>query len=195
MKKPVAVVIGILLTLIPLPIYFLAQQHSAAQQNSLAQQQSEGTIVREASANGSHYIVYAKGDTLYLKETNANTTTPLRKVTGQVAPIMKISSSKPVAEFAYLTETSLIDPSSLRLNIHPSIPYTYDSTLENTSAYLETLHQDGWRTIGLYATTNYIDIYLEKKAIVSRVIVLKNSIKVFHDIQGPLPDPEQFVSK
>ncbi|QMV40511.1 hypothetical protein [Cohnella cholangitidis] len=187
MKKPAVVVIGILLLLIPLPIYLFAQQNTAAQQ------QPEGIVVREAIAGGSHYIVYAYDDTLYLKHTNQNTTTPLRKVTGQFDPILKTFSSNAVTDFAYLPGTSLIDPASLRLGISPSIPYTYDSTIENSSAYLETLRQDGWRTIGLYSTPKYIDTYLEKKATLARVIILKNSIKVFHDIQGRLPDPEQFV--
>lgn len=91
-----------------------------------------------------------------------------------------LSGRYAVANYKLIYASSLVDPASLGVDIKPSIPYTYDSSLEQSSIYLETLFLDGWTVQNTERGPGYIDYILEKDAAKARVIVLPDSLKVFY---------------
>ncbi len=154
----------------------------------------EVVVVKEVEAKGKHYINYVQGDTLYLKDMNTMVSTPLRKVTGGVHQLITRKNSTPITSYTYMSGSTLVDPVSLKIGIKQSIPYTYDSALEKSFVYLETLLYDGWEITGLYSDFSYMDYYLKKNNVVARLIILENSMKTFYEIKGTMPDPWTFVS-
>lgn len=85
-----------------------------------------------------------------------------------------------VAEYDMLSETTLIDPSSIDTAIARSIPHTYDASVEQSAVYLETLLFDGWTIDRAEAGVYYLDYYLSKNGNEARLIVLEGSLKVFY---------------
>lgn len=176
-----------LLLLIPLCI-FLYTPAVATQEKSFTR-----TITREVETKGAHYIHYVQGDTLYLEDMKAMSKIPLRKVKGEVRQSMVKASGNAIRTYSYLFGSNIVDPVSLNIGMLQSIPYTYDSSIEMSSIYLETLRFDGWEMIGFYSDPNFMDYYFKKNGVFSRVIVLEDSLKIFAGIKGELPDPLMYV--
>lgn len=87
------------------------------------------------------------------------------------------SGAKAASTFAYWEENGLIDPESL--GIQRSIPFTFDTTVEQAFVYVETLLANGWSITALDSYPQFIDYYLEKDGVVSRVIILEHCMKIF----------------
>ncbi|MFD0671962.1 hypothetical protein [Cohnella sp. GCM10027633] len=107
---------------------------------------------------------------------------------------IELSITEPAESFAYLPDTTIIDPASIGAGIEPDIPYTYASELEKTSIYLATMISDGWSNIGTYRDAAYADLYLAKNGIVCRVIAMPDFMKVLYPVRSELPDPERFIN-
>ncbi|THF74753.1 hypothetical protein [Cohnella fermenti] len=156
---------------------------------------SERIVVKEGMASGVRYIQYRIGGNLYVEDTASAKIVELRSASGEERSILTRAAAGAVTDYSYLPGTELVDPVSLQLGITPSIPYTYDASLVGSSRYLDTLLADGWEMRGTYSSSDYIDCYLRKGDIVSRVIVLRSSLKVFYGVNGPLPDPLKYASE
>lgn len=178
---------AILMLIVPLSIY------SFNEPNQVKEESMKGVIVREASAGGAHYINYIWEDKLFLEDLNTKVSTLLYNVTGTVRPSFTRRAGYVIPSQTYIFGTQIIDPVSLKIGIKKSIPYTYDSTMENNFIYLDSLLYDGWEIQGYYSDYNYIEYYLKKEKTVVRVIILENSIKIYNDIKGELPDPLKFI--
>ncbi|MDQ0885043.1 hypothetical protein QFZ81_000131 [Paenibacillus sp. V4I9] len=186
-----AVIVGSPLLLLVLAGFYFSL---AASHESEIKLPAEVVIVKEVEANGEHYINYVQGDTLFLKDMNTRVSTPLRKVTGGVRQLITRKNGTPITSYTYMSGNTMVDPVSLKIGIKQSIPYTYDSALEKSFVYLETLLYDGWEITGFYSDFSYVDYYLKKNNVVSRLIILENSMKTFYEIKGTMPDPWTYVS-
>lgn len=178
----------LLLVLVGFIFYFSASHESENEKPPVV------VVVKEVEAKGEHYINYVQGDTLFLKDMNTRVSKQLRKVTSGARQLITRKNSTPITSYTYMTSNTLVDPVSLKIGIKQSIPYTYDSALEKSFVYLETLLYDGWEITGFYSDFSYIDYYLKKNNVVARLIILENSIKIFNEIKGTMPDPWTYVS-
>lgn len=100
-----------------------------------------------------------------------------RLAVGDEAMLALHTGAEPASRFAYLAENGLIDPESI--GIQKSIPFTFDTTVEQAFVYVETLLAYGWQVVELNSYPQFIDYYLEKDGIVSRVIILEHCMKIF----------------
>ncbi|QGQ98798.1 hypothetical protein EHS13_29940 [Paenibacillus psychroresistens] len=182
------IMLAILLILFATVIIYLLPSKASENEPVL-----KGIVIKEVEAKGEHYIKYVLGDTVYLEDMNTQISTPLSKATGKVNPRLLRMTGHAVTSYTNIFDTNLIDPVSLKNGIEHSIPYTYNSAMDKSFNYLETLVSDGWKIVGDYSDNTYIDYYIKKNNIVSRVIILEDSMKVFYGIKSELPDPMNYI--
>ncbi|GFN30929.1 hypothetical protein [Paenibacillus xylaniclasticus] len=152
-------------------------------------------IVKEAVTEGGHYVGYVRDGAYYVEDRTANQSIRLRASQENPQSMMVRQEAKPAATFTRYEENGLVDPTSLGIGIVPSIPYTFDCTPEQSFVYLETLLADGWTIDGYYGDWQYIDYYIRKENVVTRLIVLEDRMKLFYDVDWQVVDPKGYVSR
>ncbi|MDX8360759.1 hypothetical protein [Cytobacillus sp. IB215316] len=153
-------------------------------------------VLDEAFIGLDHFIIFTSGEIIYIENVNGNYIEEIQKVNGSIEEAIDILPMESVEKikFSYLTNTDMIDPTTLNIGITSSIPYTYQSDIENSSTYVSTLVNDGWELIAKYRNHTYVDLYFRKNNILARVIILKDKMKIFYNIDGQLPDPWTYIS-
>lgn len=152
-------------------------------------------ILKTVETKNEHYIKFADKNTIYIEDVKKGSIKPLARVNGKLRPSMSLSNETPLDSYRTILDSSLVDPLSLGLEIYQSIPHTYESNLESSSKYIATLSKENWKQIAKYSNTNYVDIYFKKDKLIVRVLVLKDSLKIFQGIKGKLPNCMTYITE
>jgi|GEM_PF-1302835 len=152
-------------------------------------------VMKEAEAEGRHYVGYVWNGAYYVEDLQAKQPVRLRAFQGEAQQAMSRQEARPAASFSRYEDSGLIDPTSLGIGIVPSIPYTFDCPPERSFVYLETLLSDGWAIAGYYGDSQYIDYYIRKENTVVRLIILKDRMKLFYNVDWKIADPRGYVSR
>ncbi len=152
-------------------------------------------VTKEAKTMLEHYEKYTDGTYIYVYNCNTKDSGVLSVLDGTCTECMHIKKKEPETAFKYINSTKVIDPTSLDLSIEPTIPFTYNSNFEKSMIYLATMEADKWTLAAYYSNSYYIDCYLVKSGEFSRIIVFKDSLKVFPNLKENLPDPWTYINE
>lgn len=128
-------------------------------------------IIMESGTNKPCYQLIEKQGTIYIRDVLLNSDEEYCK---------KIKESKP----ALVNQLDYIDGSVELDTLDEIAPYTY--SIENIDVGFKVLNSflvEEYEVESYFATYQYIDYYLVKDSIITRIILFKNKIKVFRDIK------------
>lgn len=100
----------------------------------------------------------------------------------EVLQAIGLRNAKQCLELPEVNESKDIDEFELRYKI------TWNSNLEQSASYIKYLKEQGYREIRYAANESYIEIYLQKEDIISRILITTNSIMTAEVKNNILPD-------
>lgn len=98
----------------------------------------------------------------------------------QCNPVLKLTKDK--FDIKDESKVDINNPSTLSENIKLTTPYTYTSTLKDSSAYVNYLKDKGWKEDIYGKSSSCIDMLLIKGDENKRVIITTTTLKVFENI-------------
>lgn len=164
-----------------------------SQQSQPIKESVQYVTLKEASSEYNTVSLITDGDTLFYSNSLEDTIEPIEKINGSILEALDLEGTYAISKYEYLDDSQMIDPTSLDIDIISSIPITYTSSLHNSSVFIETLKYDGWDIKAVFRNVEYIDIYLEKSNNFSRIIITKNSLKIFQETKGKIPDLISYI--
>lgn len=139
-----------------------------------------------------HYEIQTDGDYVYLVDIKENSKKPIRQLNGSIKEVLKLPAPQK-RKWDYSDDGSIPDPNCFSRSIHS--PATYNLSLKDAAAYTLAMTEAGWELASKQGNYLYLDMYFSKDNMYTRVIILKNRMKVFQNVSQSFPDAWTYINQ
>lgn len=138
-------------------------------------------VLREAKDSLGHFALATDGADIYIVNLHTNSTYLARKLMTSVRAAL--SRELPEVDFGIEFET-----------LEEHSPNTRKSSLEEAVGVYNSFIDSGWKEITMYSNNDYVDYFFQKGNKFSRLIILRDRVKVFREVEGNFIDSWTYIS-